>query len=244
VALDPRDARSLERLVEDLRGLYAEELRAVLLVGEAAGPEYRPRQTPLSVVVVLAEIGAETLRRMRPRIGVWRRLRIPAPILMDAQSIDRALDVFPLELIELRDRHQVLYGRAEAIDGIEVALPYLRLEVEEQLRGKRMHLMSAYLEAGTSPRGLRQLLLDSAPGFAMLLRGLLRLRGGASAPRPADPEQLIGEVERTCGVALPALRRLDRVRRGRESLPRGEVEPVFDAYLAEVKQLADLVDAP
>ena len=152
----------------------------MLLAGEAAGPEYRPRVTPLSVVVVLAEITAETLRRMRPRVAAWRRLRIPAPVLMDAESIDRSLDVFPLELIELRDRHRLLYGRAQAIDGIEVALPYLRLEVEEQLRGKRMHLMSAYLETGSSPRRLRRLLLDSQPAFAMLLRG--------TAPAAGRPE--------------------------------------------------------
>ena len=42
---------------------------------------------------------------------------------MEAASIDRSLDVFPLELLELRDRHQTLYGRAEAIEGVEVALP-------------------------------------------------------------------------------------------------------------------------
>ena len=244
MGLDGRDARSLARLVEDLRGLHGEALRAVLLVGEAAGPEYRPRVTPLSVVVVVAELSAETLRRMRPHVPAWRRLRIPVPVLLDAATIDRSLDVFPLELLELRDRHRVLYGRAEAIEEIEVALPYLRLELEEQLRGKLLHLMSAYLEAGPSPRALRRLLLDSSPGFAVLLRGLLRLRGGEGAPRPADPEELIGAVATQLGVDLPSLRRLDRVRRGREKLPRGDLEPLFDGYLADVRRLGQLVDAP
>ena len=244
MGLDARDARSLATLVEDLRGMHGESLRAVLLVGEAAGPEYRPRVTTLSVVVVLAELGAEALRRMRPRISAWRRLRIPAPVLLDAATIDRSLDVFPLELLELRDRHHVLYGHAGAIGDIEVALPYLRLELEEQLRGKLMHLMSAYLEAGSSPRALRRLLLDSSPGFGVLLRGLLRIRGGESAPRPADPEELIGAVEARLGVALPSLRRLGRVRRGRAKLPRAELEPLFDGYLADVRRLGQLVDAP
>ncbi len=244
MGLDSRDAHSLELLVEDLRRLHGEALRAVLLAGEAAGPEYRPRVTPLSVVVVLAEISADSLRRMRPRVAAWRRLRIPVPVLMEAASIDRSLDVFPLELLELRDRHQTLYGRADAIEGVEVALPYLRLELEEQLRGKRMHLLSAYLEAGSSPRRLRRLLLDSLPGFVIALRGLLRLRGGPTLPRPADPEELIGAVERVIGVALPSLRRVDRVRRRREPLSRAELEPLFDGYLADVSRLGELVDAP
>jgi hypothetical protein len=244
VALDSRDARSLELLVEDLRRLHGDALRAVLLAGEAAGPEYQPRVTPLSVVVVLAELGADSLRRMRPRVAAWRRLRIPVPVLMDAASIERSLDAFPLELLELRDRHKLLYGRADAIEGVRVALPHLRLELEEQLRGKLMHLMSSYLETGSSPGRLRRLLLDSLPGFAILLRGLLRLRGGEAAPRPADPEELIGAVERVLNVALPSLRRVDRARRRRERLARAELEPLFDGYLAEVGRLADLVDAP
>jgi hypothetical protein len=216
----------------------------VLLAGEAAGPEYQPRTTPLSVVVVLASLDAESLRRMRPRVAAWRRRRIPVPVLMDAASIDRSLDVFPLELLELRDRHKVLHGRAETIEGARVALPHLRLQLEEQLRGKLLHLMSSYLETGSSPRRLRSLLLDSLPGFAILLRGVLRLRGGESAPRPADPEELIGAVERTLGIALPSLRRVERAHRGREPLSRAELEPLFDGYLADLSRLAQIVDMP
>jgi hypothetical protein len=244
VGLDARDARALASLVEDLRRLHGEGLTAVLLAGEAAGPEYRPRVTPLAVVVVLAEVGPEALRRTRTRVRAWRRLRIPPPVMMDAAGIERSLDVFPIELLELRDRHQVLYGRCEPIERMGVCLPHLRLELEEQLRGKLLHLRSAYLETGASPRALRRLLLDSPPGFAVALRGLLRLRGGEEAPRPADPQALIGAVETSLGVPLPALRRLDRIRRGLEPLPRAQVEPLFEAYLADVVRLVGLVDAP
>ena len=81
--------------------------------------------------------------------------------------------------------------------------------------------MSAYLETGSSPRRLRRLLIDSVPGFAIALRGLVRLRGGAAAPRPVDPEELIDEVERTFGLALPSLRRVDsRAPPARAPLPR------------------------
>lgn len=214
----------------------------MLLAGEAAGPDYRPRASPLSVVVVLAELDVAALRRTRARISHWRRLRIPAPLLMDQASIARSLDVFPLELLELRDRHRVLYGDARALEDVAVDLPHLRLELEEQLRGKLLHLMAAYLEAGGSPRALRRLLLDSPPGFSVLLRGLIRLRGGENAPRPSDPQDLIAAVERVFGVALPALQRLDRVRRGREKLARGELESLFEGYLADVKRLTGLVD--
>lgn len=214
----------------------------MLLAGEAAGPDYRPRVSPLATVAVLAELDMAALRRTRSRIARWRRLRIPAPLLMDASTIERSLDVFPLELLELRDRHRVLHGDARVLERVAVEPAHLRLELEEQLRGKVLHLMAAYLEAGERPRALRRLLLDSPPGFNVLLRGLIRLRGGESAPRPADPQDLIAAVEQVFGIALPALRRLDQIRRGREKLARDGIESLFEGYLTDVKRLAGLVD--
>jgi hypothetical protein len=243
VALAPRDARALATLVSDLRELHGDSLRAVLLAGEAAGPEYQPGRSALGVVAVLARLDAALLRRTRPRIAAWRRRRIPPPLLLEEASIARSLDVFPLELLELRDRHQVLYGNAGAIERIEVEATALRLELEEQLHGKVIHLMTAYLDTRDSTRALRRLLLDSPPGFAVLLRGILHLHGGRDAERPADPQHVIAAVESALGIPLPALRRLDRVRRGQEPLARGELEGVFEAYLEEVRRLEQRVDA-
>ena len=179
--LHARDERSLATLVEELRDLHGGALQGVLLVGEAAGPEYRPRLSPLSLVVVLAEIDA---RGAAPHALAPRALAPaahPGTAAVRRGEHRRSLDVFPLELLELRDRHRVLYGRVDALERIEVALPHLRLELEEQLRGKLLHLMAAYLEAGASPRALRRLLLDSTPGFNVLLRGAVHLRGGERA---------------------------------------------------------------
>jgi hypothetical protein len=243
VALAPRDARALETLVTDLRALHGDALRTLLLAGEAAGPEYQPGRSALGVVAVLARLDAELLRRTRPRVAAWRRQRIPPPLLLEEASIARSLDVFPLELLELRDRHQVLYGSAEPIERIEVEAGALRREIEEQLHGKVIHLMTAYLDTRDSTRALRRLLLDSPPGFAVLLRGILYLHGGRAAPRPADPQLLIAAVESALGIPLPALRRLDRVRRGQETLARAELESLFAAYLEEARRLEQRVDA-
>jgi hypothetical protein len=231
-------------VVAELRALHGEALVAVLLAGEAAGPEYRPRVSPLRLVVVLSTLAPQALRGTRARAAAWRRRRVPAPLLLEAAGLERSLDVFPLELLELRDRHRTLFGRCEAIERLEVKPPHLRLELEEQLRGKLLHLVSAYLDAGPSPRLLRRLLLDSPPGFGVALRGLLRLRGGESEPRPADPQALIHAVETRLGVELPALHRLEHLRRGEQPLARAELEPLFDAYLADVRRLVALVDAP
>jgi len=244
--LTPKDRASLIACVGDLRAIHGDALVAVALTGEAAGAGYRPGKSPLSTVVVIEQVDAPALRRMQAKLRAWRRRRIPTPLVMDPLYIESALDVFPLEFLEISDHHLPLWGSSDPFEGLAVDLPNLRLQVEEQLRGKLLHLWESYLDAGRSLRTLRRLLLETPPGFQMILRGLLRLRQGeaqAGERRPDAPEELLTAVEREFALALPTFRRLEAVRRGQSPLARGELEACFDAYLAEVRTLVRTTDA-
>jgi hypothetical protein len=249
--LHPKDERALTKAVEDLRQMHGDALLAVVLYGEASGPGYRPRKSPLALVVLLEQVSPEALRATRTRVGAWRRRRIPTPMLMDPLYIESSLDVFPLEFLEIGDQHRVLHGQSDPFADLAIDVAHLRLEVEEQIRGKMLHLWEAYLEAGRSKRTLKRLLTETPPGFEVILRGMLKLReealppdagAGPAGARPDHPEALLASVEEEFGIELPTLRRLEAVRQDRDRLQRGELEDVFEAYLTEVRRLGRIVD--
>jgi hypothetical protein len=243
--LDEGDRAALERVRRELRELYGGALRAVALTGEAAGRGYRPGRSPLELAVVLDAVTPEALRRARPRLRAWARRRVATPLFLDPAWLAEARDAFPLELLELTERHVLLHGDADPFAGLALRVEHLRLEVEKQLRGKLLHLWEAYLERGRSPRRLRRLLVETPPAFAWILRGALHVldEDGAPRPHPADADEVFAEVERRCEVSLPTLRRLERVRRGVEALERAELEGAFAGYLAEVRALVGAVEA-
>lgn len=246
MALDPADQRTLDRLVADLQELHGESLLAVALTGEAASDDYEPGKTPLAVVVVLAEVTPGALRTTRGRVRGWRRRRIPPPVLMDPRYIETSLDVFPLEFMEIASRHVLLFGDDDPFRAPSIDPGHLRLEVEEQLRGKLLHLWEAYLATEGSRRQLRALLAETPAGFEMALRGVLRLRR-TDSDTPADDasggEAIVANVERSFDIELPTLRRLEALRRGHGALPDDELETVFEGYLADVRRLVQLSDA-
>ena len=241
--LEARDRASLDRVRRELHELYGDTLRAVALTGEAAGAAYRPGRSPLELAVILDAVTPEALRLVRPRLGGWGRRRIATPLFLDARWLADSRDSFPIEFLELREHHVLLHGQGDPFAGLPVSPEHLRLEVEQQLRGKLLHLWEAYLETRGSRRRLRALLLAAVPGFAWILRGALHLAEG-QGPRPscAESETLFSEVERHFGVALPVLRRLERARRGAEALPSAALEGLFDAALAEVRGLLGRFD--
>jgi len=239
MSLHAKDEATLGRVVDTLRIAFGERLVAVALYGESAGAGYRPRRSPLDVAVVLDVLGAADLRTVRPYVGGWQRRRVSTPLLMDPAYLAGSRDAFPLEFVDLRDHHRMLHGRADPFADLAIHADHLRLELEEQAKGKLLHLREAYLGLGRSNRGLRRLLFETPAAFQVILRGLLALRG---VPRPDDPGGVLRAVEGSFGVSLPTFHRLERVRAGTQSLAGGELEHVFETYLAEVGALAQVTD--
>jgi hypothetical protein len=240
--LDERDRASLDRVRRQLHELFGDALRAIALTGESAGAGYRPGRSLLELAVLLDAVTPEVLRRVRPHLRGWERRRVATPLLLDARWLEGSRDVFPIEFLELREHHVLLHGEGDPFANLPVQPDHLRLEVEKQLRGKLLHLWGAYLDTRGSRRRLRALLLAAVPGFAWLLRGALHLAEGPTAHPHAPDDELFAEVERRFGVSLPVLRRLARARRGAEPVASGELEGVFDAVLAEVRDLVGRFD--
>jgi hypothetical protein len=258
-----RDAESLSRFVDALRELYGPELLAVAATGEAASATYRPGRTPLQSVVVLQEVDPGRLRAARPLLRRWARRRIPTPLFLDPLYIEGALDTFPLEFLELSEHHVMLFGDAGFFASIRIDRNALRLEVEEQLRGKMLHLWEAYLEQGGRRRELERLLQEPLPGFELALRGLLRLRELDSVPEPGRPDDrpldagsatrstrpegvsLIDAVAGMLEIELPVFRRLEQARiDGARVGGRGDdLDELFAAFLAELRRIVRVIDA-
>jgi hypothetical protein len=236
-ALDAKDARAVDQTVAELRDAHGDRLRAVVLCGDAASDGYVAGRTPLDLTVVLESVTAGALRATAAHVASWRRHRIGVPLLLDPPYIASAVDVFPLEFLDLTDRHRVIYGD-DPFAAVTIDARALRTEVEAQLRGKMLHLGQAYLDSAAARSSLRELLVQSVAAFELIMRGMLRLR---DVVRPAST-RVLDEVERTFGVELPAVRELAAVRRGERSIVRADVEPLFASYLDEVRALVGVVD--
>jgi hypothetical protein len=236
--LHPRDTAALERTLAELASVHEGRVLAVALYGEAAGGDYRPRKSPLNLAIVLDTVTPQRLAPMRQYLRRWRRRRIETPLVLDPPYLETSFDVFPLEFIDIMDRHQLLAGRTDPFAEPDIDIENLRFEVEEQLRGKMLHLWEGYLEA-SNPRALATFLKATPAAFGPILRGLLYL---VDEPRPAESDQLVSCVERSLEMKLEHFHRIDRVRTAHEALPTKEVEHFFEGYLKEVRSLVQRID--
>jgi hypothetical protein len=225
-----------ERIVTEagaeLGAALGSELRSVVLYGSAETVDFRPDRSDLNFAAVAEPITYGHLQRVAQWYARWRSERVAAPLLLAPSDLTRSLDVFPLEMLDIQERHRILIGD-DLFTSIVVAPANVRLECEREAKGKLVRLRALYLELAGSPVEIRELMLDSRKTFLHVMRGLAFLRGVAWEPRETA---VVATFTQLFGVTMPVFATLTS---GRDP---GPVETRFADYLGEIEALAALAD--
>jgi len=167
----------LEAFTREVQELYAGDLVAVILHGSAATGEHVAGASDINLVVILRQVTPALLRKAAGRSGLASP-GAATPLFFDPETLQDSLDVFPIEFLDMQERHRILWG-PDLLAPLRIGGANLRLQCEQELRGKLLRLRQAYIETAESPDDLRQVLLMAAGSLLVLVRTLLRL-GGAS----------------------------------------------------------------
>ena len=236
--LDTRTEQAIEKFVHEIQRLYSDDLVSLILYGSAAGTDFVPDRSDLNFLVVLKSVAPEALRKAMPLVRAWHRQKIATPIIVDPEFLRSSLDVFPIEFLDMQEQHRVLVGTDILLD-LKISPKNLRLQCEEELKGKLLNLRRTYLETAGRVEALEELMTQSLKSFLTVTRHLLRLKG----IKPArELLEIIVQAEETLGIPLEAMRTVHSVRLGAVRLEKSEVSKLFDRYVAEIEQLAACAD--
>lgn len=236
--LDPRTEGLIESFTREVRGLYGEELLAVILYGSAVGPEWLPGVSDLNLLVVLREVGPTQLAKGFKYVARWRKSRLNL-LFLDPEYIESSVDSFPIEFLEMKEQHRLLWGD-DLLEALDVPRENLRLQCEQELKGKWLQLRQAYLEHAGNPGQLKRLLVASLRTFGVVLSALLRLKGFPVPPR--EFLEVLAQAETAFGLELAAFHEAYQLKLGLRSFGRAELNGLFARYLTEVRQLAQAAD--
>src|SRR5437667_7888419 len=161
---------------------------AAYLTGSVLVQGFDPQKSRINVLVLSRSLSGSVLD------AIAAALPAPArsgprfePLFMTERNMEMSLDSFPIEWLEIHERHLLLEGE-DVVGTLEVPQTYLRLQCEHELRGKLIQLRQAYLQFHGQAAELERALGSAASGFAALLRIRSRVRNSAASrfppPRP------------------------------------------------------------
>jgi len=228
-----------EELVERLREANPTGLKSVVLYGSAAAGDHVGKRSDYNVLVVMERLGLEELKRFLKPSEAWIKSGNVPPLLFTPEGLRQSADVFPIELLDIRDSHRILYGEDPTAD-IEIQMDHLRLQLEHELRGKIIQLRERYLETGGKPKRVGELLVNSLSSFLVLFRAALRLFQEQVPPTKIESvRQLSSYISFDPGV----FETVEALKEGKKKLRDVDTEDLFGRYLQTVESIAQAVDA-
>ena len=226
------------RWLGPVRTALGPEFLSAYLTGSVLTQGFDPAHSRVNVTIIARTLpiaALDALAKALPPPGKPPRFEV---LLLTRGQIEKSLDVFPIEWLEIKERHLLLEGE-DVLAPIEVPRTWLRLQCEHELRGKHIQLRQAYVLSANQPAELQRVLQTSASSFAALFRTVLRLRGETP---PAEPQRVVERVAEMFELDAQGLLSAHLVRYASRRHKPAEILPLYRRFLVEIERLIGAID--
>ena len=208
---------------------------SAVLYGSVARGENIPGVSDINLLLVLERLTSDILSRLEPPYRAWVEQNLPPPLLMTRAEWERASDVFPVEISDMKTAYRTLRG-TDPVAAMVVSPADHRRALERDFRGKLNRLRQAFVSSERDPGSLGIFARQSITSVAVLYRSLLVLLG---QPVPADLAGVFAEAGRIVGFDPATLSDI-AAQRGEQGwkCPR----EAFEQYLSAVERTVSHVD--
>lgn len=230
--------KTIDEFVKRMREAGGANVESIILFGSAVSGDFHPGLSNLNLFCVLRDASFEALRALTPAAKWWDGQKQPPPLCMTRLELERTVDVFTIELLDMQRHHRVLFGE-DVLKDLRVPMDLHRVQVEYELREKLVLLRQHILLASESDSRLWDLLQHSVSSLLTLFRHALIVLG-ASAPATRR-EAVQALAQRLDFDASVFLRVLD-AREKKADAKKVDVRELASRYLAAVEKVAAAVD--
>jgi predicted nucleotidyltransferase len=175
-ALPERTRQHLDALCKQVVAELGDALQAIVAFGSLARGAFDAQRSDIDLVIVLNDDSPKRLRSFGAALDLARNAARIEAILLRADELAPASDVFPLFYDDIRRCNIVLHG-TDPFAKLEIHDEHRRLRIEQELREARIRLRRAVAESAGAAMGLPGAIDRKVKQMRGPLHALLRLRG-------------------------------------------------------------------
>lgn len=226
----------LDNFTAALKDVFGDGLISVTLYGSVSSGEYSKKNSNINTVVILRDAGIRSLRKAQ---GLVSKSKFSAinPLFFTEDYIRRSTDVFPIEFLDMKENHAVLYGK-DVLAGIEIDTKNLRFQCEQELKSKLINIKRAYLK-NNDRVFFEKILFKFFTSCLHILRNIIRLKTGRVV---YSKEEIIKDAAREFRISEDVLMRIWDAKRTGARLGHKAAEELFFLLVENLEKLSDTID--
>jgi len=226
----------LDDYIEKLKEALPGKLECVALYGSAASGEFIEKRSDYNLLVVTHSLGLPELDQLTGPTQKWLKAGNPPPYCFTLDRLKASVDVFPIELLDIKDQHRILFGR-DVLTELNIITDNLRHQLEFELKSKLIQLREHYLLTAGNPNAITDLLIDSLSSFLVLFRAALRLY---ETTIPSSKFDALRSLSRHLKLPLDPFETIHSLKTGAHKEPKPK--ELFQNYLTAIETVVDSVD--
>ena len=228
----------LDELVQKLTAAAGANLKSVILYGSAATGEFHAKHSDLNLLCVVNDADAKQIEALHDPVEWWAKQGHRAPLVFTLEELRGSADVFAIELLDMKSRHQILSGH-DILAEIDVPLRYHSIQVERELRTDWLRLRQAMLAAPKKPKIYLELMIASFSVFTALFRHALIAMDQAAA---GTKREAIERISKFAGADSAGFISILDHREGKREAQEMDVEKTLHQYFELVEAVTDKFD--
>jgi DNA-binding transcriptional MerR regulator len=236
--LQAQARKIIEPYLNELLKIHQDNLVSIFVCGDTAGTDYVPKVSNITLLVILEKLEFQDLQKSLKLVSKGINKKISAPLFLTRKHMETSTDVFPVEFLEMKENHLLLYGE-DLLSSLQVNPANIRLFCEEQIKGKLIRIRQAYLEIGLKRKGIEALLKESLASLTPIFRNLIRLKGKTL---PVKKEEIYVQLSAEFDLDRDVFLAILRDTKNDEKISGQDVEVFFERYIAQIQKLAIAVD--
>jgi hypothetical protein len=227
-----------EQLVQALQQSMGTNLKSVVLYGSAAAGDFVPGISGQDILIIAGELGPAALAAMSAPLLQWEHAGNPLPQFLTSHELASSADVFPIELMDMRQSRRVLFG-PDPLAEMKIDMRLYRVQLERELKTRLLLLRRKYLASSGKAEGIAALMAASLSTFMVLLRATLRLYNDSA---PAQKSDALDELAKHVQFDPQPFRAVLELRKRSGPPAADEVESLFSQYLVSIEKVVQAVD--
>ena len=213
--------------------------QAILVYGSAARGEFLQGYSNINILIVLEQITQPVLQQWSGIQKQWAREKIVAPLFLTHKDLQQSLDVFPLEFLDIKERHILLEG-CDPFPELHVNSTNLFLQCRQEVHGNLLRVRQCYVEGWARVEAIQTLLPISLTALLPCLRGIYRL---LDRPSNMKSPEVLDELNATLDLDPSVFIEVWRLKRGLSTPGKHELPNLLERYLAGLGQLVDRIES-
>lgn len=226
----------LDEFVKGLKAAYGGGLVSVTLYGSAASGEYAGGRSNIDVMAVLDDTSLPNLAKISG-LAAKRKFHMINTVFFTEDYAARSTDVFPIEFLDMKENHAILYGK-DILRDLNVDMRNLRFQCEHELRSKLINIRRAYLKSADKA-ALADMLFRFFTSTLHVLRNIVRLKNRIP---PYARKEVLDEISNEFRIDITGMKKILEAKSKSAKLNHVEAETLLFDFVRDLENIIEKVD--